>query len=251
MQWQQQNGDSICTKGGKLPCRLIYFILCPQLSHDADKWVFRNVVAEAIRMVINNHRISIRSIAFPAIGCGRYRCNPNFVAQTLISAVAYELQQHPSLQLNVSFVILQERQDVFDAFRRQLLAFKNNRPIVRPARAITPAEPSPLRVPNVVAVKRPFVFEKRLLDQSSSEFNTVVREFTATMTRKLFKKIVCIELVWNECWYEQYQIHKKAFRHRLRSNTEQLLFHGCPEDSANNIMKKCFNRSYAGKNGKH
>ena len=39
------------------------------------------------------------------------------------------------------------------------------------------------------------------------------------------------------------------FYQRLKRDTERLLFHGCPEQAANGIIKDYFNRSCAGVNG--
>jgi hypothetical protein len=221
------------------------------LSQNADIWTFRNFVSEAITLAKNDDTTTIQSIAFPAIGCGQFNCDSNFVAHTLITAVAYNLKQQPSLKLDVYFVIQQHKQNVFDAFRNELKALKTNRPTYASSRPVS-AVPHLLPIPSKHHEnKKKFTVEKRLVSPSSSTYTTVVNEFYATMTSKYCKEIVRIELVWNERWYEQYRIHRDEFYQRLKRNTEKRLFHGCSESAANSIIKGCFNRSYAGIHGKY
>jgi hypothetical protein len=219
------------------------------MSQKADKWTFRNFVSEAIKIATNDRSATIQSIAFPAIGCGKYSCNSNFVAKTLIMAVAYELEQQPSLQLNVYFVIQQNQQTIFDVFRNELITLKNNGSTYSQSSKI--AMHLPPKPPTHHKNKKGFVVEKRLLDSSSDEYTMVINEFWSTMKSKSCNEILRIELVWNERWYKQYMIHKADFSQRLQNNTEKYLFHGCSESAANSIIKECFNRSYAGIHGKY
>lgn len=189
-------------------------------------------------MVNSDPCIKVRSIAFPAIGCGQIGCKANFVAKTLILAVAYEFEHQTSLRLNVSFVILQHRTIVFNAFQTELTAFKNNKRVLR-------------QPPSPKIVQPKFVTGANVLSKFNNEYQTVVRQFTETMTKFEYSEIVRIELIWNIRWYKQYQIHKTDFLKRLKCDTEKCLFHGCSEESAKGIMTKGFDRSYAGKNGKY
>jgi len=184
-------------------------------------------------MANNDRTTIIRSIAIPAIGCGRLRYDANFVAKTLILAVAYEFEHQSELDLDVSFIIQQTT--VLDAFQIEFTAFKNNNISFRP------------QSPRMV--EHSFTVEKRLVPKSSTKYNRVVEKFNATMTKLQYSEIIRVELVWNERWYKQYQIHKAEFAQRLKTNTEQSLFHGCCENSANGIMEKGFDRSYAGRHG--
>jgi hypothetical protein len=221
------------------------------MSKNANKWAFRNFVSEAFSLATHGNTNTIQSIAFPAIGCGQYGCNSNFVAKALIMAVVFQLQQQPSLKLDVYFVIQQYQQNVFDAFRNELMAFTNNGPIYTTSRSSSNLAHLPPQVPKQQKNKKGFVVEKRPVDQSSSEYTVIVSEFWSTMTSKLCTEIVRIDYVWNERWYKQYIIHKDEFSQRLQSNTEKRLFHGCSDSAADNIIKECFNRSYCGKNGKY
>ena len=77
---------------------------------------------------------------------------------------------------------------------------------------------------------------------------TIEDDFRKSMKGKL-KTIIKIERIQNERWYYQYLAHKKDFLKRLNKNTEQRLYHGCPEYAQNSIIEDCFNRSFAGVNG--
>jgi hypothetical protein len=48
----------------------------------------------------------------------------------------------------------------------------------------------------------------------------------------------------------QYLAHHEDFKKRLSTDTEKRLYHGCPEQAANSIIEDCFNRSFAGVNGR-
>lgn len=63
--------------------------------------------------------------------------------------------------------------------------------------------------------------------------------------------IKSIERIQNQRWYKQYAAHREAMNERLKQETEKQLFHGCNEQAANSIVEECFNRSYAGVNGKY
>ena len=67
--------------------------------------------------------------------------------------------------------------------------------------------------------------------------------------RGSYNQIIRIERIQNERWYMQYLAHRQDFLTRLKMDTEQRLFHGCPEQAASSIIEGCFNRSYAGING--
>ncbi|CAF4652466.1 unnamed protein product [Rotaria sp. Silwood1] len=246
----RSSGQSIRVNGGHLNCKRIYFIPCSEISRNADKWIFRNFVSEAFTLANNDIETTIQSIAFPTIGCGKYRCSPTFIAKTLIMAVAYQLEKNPSLQLDIYFVIQSHQQNVFDAFQNELMTLKNNQLPSKTNRLITIPKHIPFE-PRKCHQNKDFVIEKRLLDDSDTKYTAVVNEFWKVMAQNLCTRIVRVELVWNERWYQQYMIHKAEFSERLQRDTEKRLFHGCPETAANNIITEGFNRGYAGRHGKH
>ena len=243
-----QPDKSVSTNSGNLVCKTIYFIPCPQLSSNTSESTFRNFVKEAIRIATNDSSVRIRSLAFPAIGCGQSGCDSNFVAKTLIRAVAYELEHQPSLRFDVHFVIRRSQPDTFAAFRSELKALEERRSDT-PKLSRTSSQLS-LTSSASRYQSTEFIVEKRLLDPSSNDYRIVLSEFMSTMTSSHYSTILRIELIWNECWYRQYMTHKKRFFQRLKRDTEKLLFHGCPEEASNSIIASYFNRSYAGAHGK-
>lgn len=92
------------------------------------------------------------------------------------------------------------------------------------------------------------------------------------MTMKnLCQKIVSIERIQNRRWFKQvirrifllemnfisfssrvfqYAAHREDYQQRDGQPNEKNLFHGCPKSSADRIVKECFNRAFAGVNGK-
>jgi hypothetical protein len=82
------------------------------------------------------------------------------------------------------------------------------------------------------------------LDANDNEFVTVLAQFNQTMSGKYTQ--IQIERIQNLRWYTAYSGFKKFSKQK---ETQQLLFHGCPETSADMIIYSCFNRSFAGVNG--
>ncbi|CAF3089011.1 unnamed protein product [Rotaria sp. Silwood2] len=90
---------------------------------------------------------------------------------------------------------------------------------------------------------------KRVLLQSSSkEYQDVLQKFNTTMNNQ-YTRIIKIERIQNERWFKQYAAHRDEYKQRYGQLDERLLFHGCLETSANQIVQECFNRSFAGVNG--
>ncbi|CAF1459430.1 unnamed protein product [Adineta ricciae] len=221
----------ICTNGGNLACQRIYFIPCPDMSHEANKWTFRTFVTEGITTAINDRTTQIQSIAFPAIGCGKFGHDPNFVAQTLVAAVVYEFNKQPSLKLDVYFVIQSNQREAFDAFKNECIALENQ------------------RNPQIRRDEDDFTVALRTLTLQNEYYTKIENRFFETMTSKQCKKIVAIQMIWHRRWFLQYRAHRAAFYQRLKKETEQLLFHGCSEIAASGIIDQGFDRSYAGKHG--
>lgn len=86
---------------------------------------------------------------------------------------------------------------------------------------------------------------RHVLNTDDSDYSKVLSQFNQTM--KGHYTWIQIERIQNQRWYTAY----KAFKHfSKQKDTEQLLFHGCPETSTDMIIHSCFNRSFAGVNGK-
>ena len=76
----------------------------------------------------------------------------------------------------------------------------------------------------------------------------IINKFDQAMKGK-YKEIVKLEHIQNERQFMQYLAHSKDFKKRLGNNTEERLYHGCPDTAANSIIQDCFNRSIVGVNG--
>jgi hypothetical protein len=87
------------------------------------------------------------------------------------------------------------------------------------------------------------------LSHTTDEYKSIITNFNQTMKDK-YTQILRIERIQNERWYIQYWAHSRNFKTRLNKDTEKCLYHGCPEQAANLILEDCFNRSFAGVNGK-
>jgi hypothetical protein len=87
------------------------------------------------------------------------------------------------------------------------------------------------------------------LSSTADEYKLIVTNFDQAMTGQ-YTQIIRIERIQNERWYIQYSAHSQNFKTRLNEDTEKCLYHGCPEQAASLIMEDCFNRSFAGVNGK-
>lgn len=84
---------------------------------------------------------------------------------------------------------------------------------------------------------------------TSDEYKSILANFDQAMKGK-YTQIIRIERIQNERWYIQYLAHSHNFKTRLNTDTERSLYHGCPEHAINSILEDCFNRSFAGVNGK-
>lgn len=81
------------------------------------------------------------------------------------------------------------------------------------------------------------------------EYKSVLANFDQTMKGR-YTQIIKLERIQNKRWFMQYSVHRQDFIKRLKSDTEKILYHGCPEAAANSIIQDCFNRSCARQNGK-
>ncbi|CAF2651673.1 unnamed protein product [Rotaria sp. Silwood2] len=103
---------------GQLLCRKLLFLTWQinQTSQEAFYQSIRNFVSKAVQHAIKAHHTSI---AFPAIGCGKYNFDKNIVAnEMLIEAQTQLLSANVLLQIN--FVILPTENDVFNIFQAKL-----------------------------------------------------------------------------------------------------------------------------------
>jgi hypothetical protein len=87
------------------------------------------------------------------------------------------------------------------------------------------------------------------LSNTANAYKSILTNFDQAMKGK-YTQIIRIERIQNERWYIQYLAHSGSFKTRLRADTEEWLYHGCPEEAATSIIEDSFNRSFAGVYGK-
>ncbi|CAM4964904.1 unnamed protein product [Rotaria socialis] len=106
------------TSNGLLPCKKILFI--PWRGDQSDlpslKKTLGKFVSTAIKYAFENGHTSL---AFPSVGCGKLGFDPSTIAQHMIDETEAQLISNKST-LNVSFILVREQQNVYDAFVKYL-----------------------------------------------------------------------------------------------------------------------------------
>ncbi|CAF1037008.1 unnamed protein product [Didymodactylos carnosus] len=229
------NSILISTLPSQLPCKRIFFL---KWQPDANDAIFRQSIVDFIWNVMQNViSYNYTSIAFPAIGCGKHGCSVDIVVKTMVKEIKNQLKIR-NLSLTVKFVIEPEQQNVYDEFCTQVLGSEE-----------AASEKS-------VVDQLPSLWERStenkirfVVSNITDEYKSIVTDFDQTMKGK-YRQIIQVERIQNERWYMQYLAHSQDFKKRLNTDTEKRLYHGCPQEAAHLIMEDCFNRSFAGVNGK-
>jgi len=100
---------------GKLESKQIYFL---SWKADSDTNILRKSIEKFVSDAIKKAaQENYRSIAFPAIGCGRFGCSISLVAQAMIEEADRQLLMH---SISVLFVIQADRVDIYDEFQKQI-----------------------------------------------------------------------------------------------------------------------------------
>ncbi|CAF2688412.1 unnamed protein product [Rotaria sp. Silwood2] len=99
----------------RLQARAVYFVAW---QPNADSSILSQSIEDLVSNVMEKAASeNYKSIAFPAIGCGRYGCSISHVAQILVRQVQRQITKYP---LMVSFVIHPDRTDICDEFQKQI-----------------------------------------------------------------------------------------------------------------------------------
>lgn len=78
----------------------------------------KTFVSDAIQQAVTE---GYQNIAFPAIGCGQFRCPIDTVIQAMVEEADHQLETH---SLSIRFVIQRERNDIYNAFHEQIRSLK-------------------------------------------------------------------------------------------------------------------------------
>jgi len=102
--------QSFALKCSSLPCQQILFLpWTPGPNLVLTEQAIKDFIAAAIAYVFSQN---YKSVAFPAIGCGKFGLNTDFIAQTMVNHV--KVEEYP---LNVVFIIHPQSKDTFYAFQ--------------------------------------------------------------------------------------------------------------------------------------
>jgi hypothetical protein len=100
---------------GQLASKQIYFL---PWKVNSDTSILQQSIEKFVSDAIEKAaKEGYQSIAFPAIGCGKYGCSISLVAQAMVEEADRQLLKHGILVL---FVIQPERTDIFDEFQKQI-----------------------------------------------------------------------------------------------------------------------------------
>jgi len=236
-----------------LPCKRIFFIKWVPVTDEA---ILRQSLIDLVWAIIQNVMAhNFTSLAFPAIGCGKHNCSVDIVVKTLVKEMRNQLTIR-SLPFQVRFIIQPNAQHIYDEFCKQLVGKPTSNFSEKKNTCMNSSSFFVVDTIQHTKYELPSTWEKAnenkiffQLSNTSEEYKTIAVRFNQAMTGK-YTSIIQIERIQNERWYIQYLAHSHNFKERLNEDTEKSLFHGCPEQAARLISEDCFNRSFAGVNGK-
>ncbi|CAF1429504.1 unnamed protein product [Adineta steineri] len=228
------NSLILSVSSGQLPCKRIFFV---KWEPNTDEEALQQSIVDLIWNVIQNaisHKFT--SIAFPSIGCGQSSCSKQVIVKTMVREIKNQLKMR-NLPLTVKLSIAPDQLEIYDEFCKQVLSIEEDL-----STSISHELPSTWiqSTENKVRV---------IVSINTNEYKSIVTNFDQAMKGK-YTQVIQIERIQNERWYMQYLAHCRDFRKRLKIDTEKRLYHGCPEKAADLIIGDCFNRSFAGVNGK-
>ncbi len=115
------NSLIIVATNNQLPSKQIYFL--PWKQHQEGNALgnsLKNFVSTAIEQAV---AANYRSIAFPAVGCGKFGCSVSIVAEAMVKEARQRMVKHP---ISISFIIQPQRTDIYDEFRKQIGSSQQN-----------------------------------------------------------------------------------------------------------------------------
>ncbi|CAF4640671.1 unnamed protein product, partial [Rotaria sp. Silwood2] len=106
------------TSGGTLPCKKIFFIPWSPISHDpADVKSSLSTFVSTAFIIANS--AGLKNIAFPAVGCGKFNFDPLIIAKYMLHETKKQIKTS-KIKMNISFILLSNQQNVYDAFIKYL-----------------------------------------------------------------------------------------------------------------------------------
>jgi hypothetical protein len=100
---------------GQVLAKKIYFL---EWKKNDNRTILRQSIEKFVSDAIEYARKeNYQSIAFPAIGCGKFGCPVTIVAQTMVEAAYRKLLTH---SISVLFVIEPGKNNIYDEFQKQI-----------------------------------------------------------------------------------------------------------------------------------
>ncbi len=107
-------GEAVWTKAGRLPAKYVIHAATMAMDFKTDQWKIRNSCASALQCA---KELKIKSIAFPALGCGVGRFPPIGAAKIMAQEVLKHLRQPTSLQ-EIIFCLYDD--EMYQIFNKQV-----------------------------------------------------------------------------------------------------------------------------------
>ncbi|CAF2236408.1 unnamed protein product, partial [Rotaria magnacalcarata] len=105
----------IVEPAGKIASKKIYFL---PWKTNSDQSILCKSIEDFVSLALEkaiDHKY--RSIAFPAIGCGGFKCSIQLISRTMVRTVYSKLKTY---QMSVSFVIQPDKKDIYDEFKKHI-----------------------------------------------------------------------------------------------------------------------------------
>ena len=120
-----QNGYS--TPGGELLCQRLLFIpwTTEKLNVRDLRQSIHTFFTAAIEYALKTQQTSI---AFPALGCGELRYDPELIAEVILD----ETERHANYNLKILIILLKDKTEAYEAFCFKLAELRRRKSAVKP-----------------------------------------------------------------------------------------------------------------------
>jgi len=112
-------GEAVATTAGSLPCKYVIHAATMGLDFNTDEIKIRSSCASALREA---ERLKLRSIAFPALGCGVGGFPLLASAKIMAQEVFRHLRESPSISLKEIVFCLYDK-EAFDIFNKGVISY--------------------------------------------------------------------------------------------------------------------------------
>lgn len=108
---------------GQVAAKKIYFL---EWKMNNDPVILRKSIEKFVSDAIDHAaNEDYQTIAFPAIGCGKFGCSIAIIAQTMVGEAYRKLSRN---RISVAFVIQPDRKDIHDEFQKHINLLQQPQP---------------------------------------------------------------------------------------------------------------------------